>query len=68
MENDEAAFKVLFTKYLAWKESQQHQTDGYIYEKSFVEFIQGFNQELFELSLQGKEDETVPRKKKSRPV
>ena len=38
MENEEAEFKALFTKYLAWKDCQKSQTDGYEYERSFVEF------------------------------
>jgi hypothetical protein len=64
METEEAQFKALFAKYLAWKDSQQSQTDGYVYEKSFVEFAQQFNQELFQLSLQSKADE-IPTRKKS---
>ena len=68
MEREEAQFKALFAKYLAWKESQQSQTDGYIYEKSFVDFAQAFNKELFELSLQSNEAEANIRKKKSKPA
>lgn len=67
MENEEAQFKALFAKYLAWKASQQSQSDGYVYEKSFVDFVQGFNKELFELSLQGHQA-SVAGKKKSKPV
>lgn len=67
METEEAQFKVLFAKYLAWKASQENQTDGYIYEKSFVEFAQEFTKELLELSLQSK-PEQASRKKKSKPV
>jgi hypothetical protein len=67
MENEESAFKVVFAKYLAWKESQQGQTDGYVYEKSFVEFAQQFNKELFQLSVQSKVDKEAS-KKKSKPV
>jgi hypothetical protein len=63
METQEAEFRALYAKYIAWKESQQNQTDGYVYEKSFVDFVQEFNKELFELSLQNKEEE-VSRKKK----
>ncbi len=63
MENEESEFKVLFAKYLAWKESQQGQTDGYAYEKSFVAFAQQFNKELFELSVQSKVDKAASKKK-----
>ncbi len=68
MENEESAFRALFAKYLAWKESQHQQTDGYVYEKSFVDFVQQFNKELFELSLHSPEVENSTRKKKSKPV
>ena len=30
MENEVAEFKVLFAKYLAWKDSPKIQTDGYV--------------------------------------
>ena len=68
METEEAQFKALFAKYLAWKDSQQTQTDGYVYEKSFVEFTQQFNKELFELSLDSKAAAVGNRKKKSKPA
>lgn len=51
MENEEAAFKALFAKYLAWKASQQDQTDGYEYERSFLEFTRLMNKELLEMSI-----------------
>ncbi len=63
METQEAEFRALYAKYLAWKESQQNQTDGYVYEKSFVDFVQEFNRELFELSLQTGEEEAGRKKK-----
>ena len=68
METEETQFKALFAKYLAWKDSQHSQTDGYVYEKSFVEFAQQFNKELFELSLQSQASEGPARKKKSKPA
>ena len=52
MENEELAFKALFDKYLAWKDSQKSQTDGYEYERSFVEFTRLMNKELFDISVQ----------------
>jgi len=66
METEEAQFKALFAQYVAWKESQQGQTDGYVYEKSFVEFAQQFNKSLLALSLQSKDVKGVSRKKKSK--
>jgi hypothetical protein len=68
MENEESQFRALFAKYLAWKASQQQQTDGYAYEQSFVEFAQGFTKELFELSVQPPEAGRSTRKKKFKPV
>lgn len=67
MEKEEAEFKALFAKYLAWKASQENQSDGYMYEKSFVEFAQEFTKELLKLSLQSKPKE-ASRKKKFKPV
>ena len=49
MENEETEFKALFAKYLVWKDSQQSQTDGYEYERSFIEFTRSMNKELFEM-------------------
>lgn len=65
MGKEEQQFRALYEKYLVWKASQQHQTDGYSYEKSFVEFAQGFTKELFELSLAS---EQASGKKKFKPV
>ena len=48
---EKAQFEALYIKYLAWKTSQSTQTDGYEYERSFVEFCEIFNKELFELSI-----------------
>ena len=67
MNKQEKEFRALYEKYLVWKTSQQGQRDGYSYEKSFVEFAQGFTKELFELSVAPEEDE-VSSKKKSKLV
>ena len=68
MENEEFAFKALFAKYLAWKDSQKSQTDGYEYERSFVEFTRLMNKELFDISIQNTDIDLNTRKKKSKPV
>ncbi|MCX8482913.1 MAG: hypothetical protein ORN50_04980 [Crocinitomicaceae bacterium] len=68
MENEELAFKALFAKYLAWKDSQKSQTDGYEYERSFVEFTRLMNKELFDISVQNTDIDSNTRKKKSKPV
>jgi hypothetical protein len=68
MENEEAEFKVLFAKYLAWKDSQKTQTDGYEYERSFVEFTRLMNKELFDMSIQNTSVGSNTRKKKFKPV
>ena len=51
MGNEEIEFSALFSKYLVWKDSQQSQTDGYKYERSFIEFTRSMNKELFEISV-----------------
>lgn len=44
--------KEKFEKHLrTWSESQEGQTEGYEYEKSFVEFMRQVSQETFQLSL-----------------
>lgn len=68
MENEGLAFKALFAKYLAWKDSQKSQTDGYEYERSFVEFTRLMNKELFDISVQNTDIDSNTRKKKSKPV
>ena len=68
MENEEAEFKALFAKYLAWKDSQKSQTDGYEYERSFVEFTRLMNKELFDMSVQNTDIDSNTRKKKSKLV
>ena len=50
IENEEAEFEVLFKKYLAWKDSQKPQIDGYEYERSFVKFTYLMNRQLFGIS------------------
>lgn len=51
-DKEKAEFETLYAKYLIWKMSQENQTDGYEYERSFVEFCKEFNKGLFELSVQ----------------
>jgi hypothetical protein len=68
MENEEEAFKALFAKYLAWKESQESQTDGYEYERSFIEFTRIMNKELFDMSVKDAASDSGTRKKKSKQV
>jgi hypothetical protein len=58
MRNREEEFKVLYQKYLNWQESQEGQTNGYEYEKSFDQFIIEFGKELFQLSTNNLEEET----------
>ena len=63
MENEETEFKALFAKYLVWKDSQQSQTDGYEYERSFIEFTRSMNKELFEMSVKNGDITSETRKK-----
>jgi uncharacterized protein YbcC (UPF0753/DUF2309 family) len=68
MEKEETEFRALFASYLSWKESQQSQTDGYEYERSFVEFTRSMNKQLFEMSVRDENEEKNSRKKKFKPV
>lgn len=62
--NEEAEFKLLYEQFVAWKQSQQGQADGYAYEKSFAEFCQHFNRQLLELATdeqaQGAKKKFIP--------
>jgi hypothetical protein len=49
---EKAQFEALYMQYLTWKSSQQDQTDGYEFEKSFIDFCSEFNKSLFELSIE----------------
>jgi hypothetical protein len=63
MEAQETQFRQLYEQFLAWKTSQQQQTDGYAYEESFAAFVKQMNQQLLAIALQ--EDTTdQPVKKK----
>ena len=64
MESEEAEFRSLFANYLAWKDSQKSQTDGYEYERSFIEFTRLMNKELFDMSVKNTNTDSVTRKKK----
>jgi hypothetical protein len=55
--SEKVQFEILFTKYLTWKSSQSNQTDGYEYEKSFSDFCEQFNKELFKLAVEETSDE-----------
>jgi hypothetical protein len=63
MESEEAEFRSLFANYLAWKDSQKSQTDGYEYERSFIEFTRLMNKELFDMSVKNTNTDSVTRKK-----
>lgn len=51
-EKEIMAAQEKFGEYLrTWSKSQSGQTDGYEYEKSFVEFMRRVSQETLQLSL-----------------
>lgn len=50
MQTQEEEFRLIYNQFLSWKTSQIGQKDGYEYERSFVEFCQTMNKELFILS------------------
>lgn len=60
MTKKEKAMAIFSAKYEAWEKSQEGQTDAYEYEKSYVEFMQKIEQEIFQLSVG---EETDRRKK-----
>jgi hypothetical protein len=64
MNQQEAEFRALYGKFLAWQQSQQDQTDGYAFEQSFQAFTQDLNQQLMALSLQANEPKPEQPKKK----
>ena len=50
-----------------WIESQENQTDGFEYERSYVETMQEISSEIFQLSV-GKAPKDKNQKKNSRRV
>ncbi|MCY7359906.1 MAG: hypothetical protein LH609_21135 [Rudanella sp.] len=68
MENQESQFRALYATYLTWQESQKDQTDGYEYERSFVELTQKLNKDLLDMTLQRTPSTSDTTKKKSTPV
>jgi hypothetical protein len=57
------ATEILLTKIAEWENKPQ--TDGYDYEKSFIEVMRGLNEELFQLSVgEVSKDRNVKKKSK----
>jgi hypothetical protein len=61
MNKDEIEFNALYAIFSAWKTSQENQTDGYEYERSFVDFCHKLNKDLLLIATQAVEE---PSKKK----
>jgi hypothetical protein len=66
METQEKEFQALYSKFLEWQASQATQTDGFEYERSFIEFCRLFNKELLLIASKPLADE--PKKKSSPPL
>ena len=66
MEAQQTQFNALYSQFLAWQQSQQNQTDGYEFERSFLAFCQQLSQDLLKLTLEQTAIDTS--KKKSSPV
>ena len=62
MDKDKAT-EILLQKITEWENKPK--TDGYEYEKSFIEVMRGLNEELFQLSV-GKVPQDRNSKKKSK--
>ena len=60
MDKDKAT-EILFQKITEWENKPK--TDGYEYEKSFIEVMRGLNEELFQLSVS-----KVPQDRNSKKV
>lgn len=58
------ATEILLKKILEWESKPK--TDGYEYEKSFIEVMQGLNEELLQLSV-GEVSKDRNKKKRFKP-
>jgi len=63
MDKDKAT-EILLQKISEWENKPK--TDGYEYQKSFIEVMRGLNEALFQLSV-GKVPQDRNSKKKSKP-
>ncbi len=50
MDTQEKEFQDLYSQFLAWQKSQATQTDGFEYERSFLEFCRSFNHSLLSIA------------------
>ena len=63
-------FSNLYDVFSTWQKSQEGQTDGYEYERSFEEFVRQMNNNLFKMATDVTEQDKVVKereKKKSSP-
>jgi hypothetical protein len=60
-------FTIFSEKIEQWLEEQEQQTDGFEYERSYVETIQDISKEVFQMSL-GAEPKSKNQKKNFTPV
>lgn len=52
-------FSNLYEQFSEWQKSQEGQTDGYEYERSFESFAQQMNKTLFKMSTHVDESDTT---------
>jgi hypothetical protein len=59
MKTQESEFQSLYGKFLDWQTSQEHQTDGHEYERSFVKFCRLLNKEILKIAMESVEEKKV---------
>lgn len=60
-------FSNLYEEFSAWQKSQESQTDGYEYERSFEAFVQQMNKNLFKMATNvDEQDKTISERSKKK--
>ena len=59
-------FSNLYDLFSIWQKSQEGQTDGYEYERSFEEFVRQMNNNLFKMATDVTEQDKVVKKREKK--
>ena len=59
-------FSNLYALFSIWQKSQEGQTDGYEYERSFEEFVRQMNNNLFKMATDVTEQDKVVKKREKK--
>lgn len=60
-------FSNLYEQFSEWQKSQECQTDGYEYERSFESFVQQLNKTLFKMATNvDEQDKTISERSKKK--